>query len=493
MSPTFPELLRRDPLTFAKQMHFELYHSVLSDDPYLVLLLTSDVERIVQGDISRYVCNLPPGHGKTFVFSMTLPAWLLGHKPSARILIVSYGEDLATDSSRKVRAILQAPSYRKAFPETILATDQKAARDFATTAGGRVHARSIDGAITGVRCDYLIIDDPVQIRDSGNRPHLDWVNAQFDTVLVNRLNNPGTGTIVIVHHRLNQAEDLTGHVLKRPAWFHRALPLIASEDCDYCLKHGIWHRKEGELLRPDAYSQEYVAELRENTQAPGFGPLYQQRFDGPDVLQVQREDFVIQRFYAPPPVPYILSIDPNHKGEDGRSFGVIQCWGLMADDKYLLYDQWRGRAHRHAFADHLRSMKAKYRPRYILIEDNGPALDLQEQFETSGCPVILVNASGNKLTRLRRHLDLFRNHQVILRGGVPFMEVLMVEFENFPYGANDDQVDTATQFFDWIRSNSVPAIARPQTVMGALGNARHARKMLYWSAGRPRSCVFSRR
>ena len=102
------------------------------------------------------------------------------------------------------------------------------------------------------------------------------------------------------------------------------------------------------------------AELRENTEAPGFGPLYQQSFEGPDVLQI-REDFVIQPFYAPPAVPYILSIDPNHKGEDGRSFGVIQCWGLMADDKYLIYDQWRGRAHRYAFADRIRSMKANGR------------------------------------------------------------------------------------------------------------------------------------
>lgn len=69
----------------------------------------------------------------------------------------------------------------------------------------------------------------------------------------------------------------------------------------------------------------------------------------------------------------------------------------------------------------------------------------------------------------------------------------MVEFDNFPYCANDDQVDTDMPFFNWIRSNSVPAIERPQTVMGALGNARHARELLYWSAGRPRSCVFSRR
>ena len=65
MSPTFPEVLRRDLLTFAKQVHFELYQSLLSDDPYLALL-ARDVELIVRGNIGRYVCNLPPGHGKTF-------------------------------------------------------------------------------------------------------------------------------------------------------------------------------------------------------------------------------------------------------------------------------------------------------------------------------------------------------------------------------------------------------------------------------------------
>jgi hypothetical protein len=52
-------------------------------------------------------------------------------------------------------------------------------------------------------------------------------------------------------------------------------------------------------------------------------------------------------------------------------------------------------------------MKSDYRPVAILIEDNGPALDLQEQFNSQRCPVILQTPSGNKLARLRRHLDLF--------------------------------------------------------------------------------------
>lgn len=40
------------------------------------------------------------------------------------------------------------------------------------------------------------------------------------------------------------------------------LPLIAPEDREYRLKKGIWCRKKGEVLRPDAYSPEYVADLR---------------------------------------------------------------------------------------------------------------------------------------------------------------------------------------------------------------------------------------
>jgi hypothetical protein len=86
----------------------------------------------------------------------------------------------------------------------------------------------------------------------------------------------------------------------------------------------------------EAYSQQDIDELPENTGAPGFGLLYQQSFEGPDVLQVRREDFVIRTFYAPPAVPYVLSIDPNHKGELGQSYGVIQCWGVLPDDKFLL-------------------------------------------------------------------------------------------------------------------------------------------------------------
>ena len=185
------------------------------------------------------------------------------------------------------------------------------------------------------------------------------------------------------------------------------------------------------------------------------------------MIQVQREAFVVQRFYARPAVPYVLSIDPNYKGESGQSFSVIQCWGVLGDGRYLLYDQWRGRAGKSAFARQIRMMKANYRPCAILIEDNGPALELAEQFATPSCPVHLLTASGDKVARLRRNIDLFRDRKIILRADALYMGELMPEFEAFPYGLNDDQVDAATQFFDWIRSNPVTPITCPRQEMGA--------------------------
>jgi predicted phage terminase large subunit-like protein len=448
-------------------------------------------KRIVAGDMRKYICNLPPGFGKTFLMAVTLVAWILARNPSARILIVSYGEEPVLLISKKIRALLLTGWFQRAFPKTKLAKGQQAAADFATTAGGAVYARSINGAITGLRCDYLICDDMVQIRDGTNLQALEFVNDRFHADLVTRLNPPGT--IVIVAHRLNPM-DLTGYLLARHKDYkHRVLPLIATEDRKYRLKNGIWHRKEGHILRPNVFTSEDIADLREHTGLPGFAPLYQQRFEGLDVIQVQPDEFVIQSFYTRPAITYILSIDPNHKGSDGQSFSVVQVWGILQGRKYLLFDQWRGRAHKSTLAAHIRRMKSDYRCRVILIEDNGPALDLQEQFETSACPVILLTPRGDKVARLRRHLALFRNGQIVLRAGVPFIEELIAEFKAFPCGANDDQVDAATQFLDYIESNDPPPPSKNRHT-GSLGDPRRARATLYWNGGRPSGpYVFSRR
>ena len=45
------------------------------------------------------------------------PAWLLGELPDSNVLLTSYGADLATESSRKVRNMIQGERYKNVFGE----------------------------------------------------------------------------------------------------------------------------------------------------------------------------------------------------------------------------------------------------------------------------------------------------------------------------------------------------------------------------------------
>ena len=104
---------------------------------------------------------MPPRHGKTFMASICLSAWILAHDASAKILVLSYGQDLADKIAYAIRAILRSDWFREAF-DTRLAKDRAKVMDFVTTDGGGVRSLSIEGGVTGLGADFIIIDDPVE-------------------------------------------------------------------------------------------------------------------------------------------------------------------------------------------------------------------------------------------------------------------------------------------------------------------------------------------
>jgi hypothetical protein len=77
-------------------------------------------EMVMGGSRRRLVLNLPPRTLKSFITSISLPAWLLGRNPVARIICASYSEDLAHKFSRDTRALIETPFYKRVFPRTKL-------------------------------------------------------------------------------------------------------------------------------------------------------------------------------------------------------------------------------------------------------------------------------------------------------------------------------------------------------------------------------------
>ena len=122
--------------------------------------------------LGRLMIFMPPRYWKSQTASRKFPAWLLGDMPDARIILTSYGADLATKHSREVRDLIQSDRYQTIFGElasvgepVLLDPESRsaAAWEVAQHSGGMI-ASGVGGAITGFGANLFIIDDPLKSR-----------------------------------------------------------------------------------------------------------------------------------------------------------------------------------------------------------------------------------------------------------------------------------------------------------------------------------------
>jgi predicted phage terminase large subunit-like protein len=311
-----------------------------------------------------------------------------------------------------------------------------------------VRALSIQGGVTGLGADFIIIDDAVEIKDCDNGKRLERVNNLFDDEIQTRLDNPKKGCIVIIAHRISE-DDLPGHVLQKGGWQQLKLPLIATRSRTYDLGDGeSWEREKGELLRPDAFTQSDIQRLRCSKQ-PGFETLYQQNPGGGDRLRIKAEFF--PAFSARMPhSPVVLSIEPGQKGGPANSYSVIQVWARKGG-AHLLLDQWREQARYPEFRSQVWLFIRKYQPSAVLIEDTGQGPSLRSEIKPrNGMELVPITPLGDKVERLRRHRRAIRSGLVQLPEGAAWRAEFISEATQFPYGPFDDQMDALSQYLDWI-------------------------------------------
>ena len=436
----------------------------LGNDKYLKLL-AREPTRVAVGETKRLVVSMPPRHCKTFMGSICLPAWVLAHNPSAKIVILTYGQDLADKTAYAVRNILRSEWYQQAF-HTRLKKDRAKLMDFVTADGGGVRSLSIEGGVTGLGADYIIIDDPVEIKDCGNTKRLERVNDLFDDEIQTRLDHPKKGCIVVIAHRISE-DDLPGHVFQKGGWKRLKLPLIAPRSRKYELEGGdVWNRKKGELLRPDAFTKRDIERLRDSKQ-PGFETLQQQNPGGRDRLRIKAKYFPTFPLaeLQMRELPVVLSIDPGQKGGPTNSCSVIQAWAPK-DGAHLLLDQWREHATYSDFRSAARRFIRRYRPSVVLIEatGQGPAL-IQDTKPQNGMELVPITPSGDKIERLRKHRRTIRDGLVQLPQGAPWYDEFISEAMQFPYGPFDDQMDALSQYLNWIAAHPNPRKRPPLAII----------------------------
>ena len=131
-----------------------------------IYAIAHKLEQARRRKIKRLIITIPPRFLKTFTTSVAFPAYVLGHDPSTRIIVVSYGADLAIKISNEFRTIICHADYQRYFPLTLPSRIKNTEMEFSTTKNGGRLATTIDGSLTGRGADILIIDDPLKPADA---------------------------------------------------------------------------------------------------------------------------------------------------------------------------------------------------------------------------------------------------------------------------------------------------------------------------------------
>jgi hypothetical protein len=116
--------------------------------------------------MQRLVITVPPRYLKSISVAVAFPAWWLGKDPSIKIMVASYGAELAMTHARDFRTLVNSDWYKRLFasmrPDPLRDTADKL---LTTQRGGR-KAVSLGGAVTGFGADVIILDDLMKASDA---------------------------------------------------------------------------------------------------------------------------------------------------------------------------------------------------------------------------------------------------------------------------------------------------------------------------------------
>jgi predicted phage terminase large subunit-like protein len=414
-------------------------------------LMCWQAQKIFEGsEPPRCIFNLPPRSMKSFVFSVCLPAWLLGRNPSTRIICASYGEELAKKFSRECRALMQSALYRRLFPGTILSPQKSTEIEFETTKRGYRMATSVGGTLTGRGGEWLILDDVMKGEDSASDRVRTTVGDWFKYSARSRLDNPGQDKILVIMQRLHQ-EDLSG-VLIKSGWPCLKVPAIATEPCRYEIGADTFHDvKLGELMQPEILNKAALDEARQDIGPHAFSAQYLQE-PLPDEGDYLRAEY-FQRADGPDPSVHqkiVMSVDPAAKKGTNNDFTAIIVWSA-SDSAYHVLHAVKGRWNVTESVAQIVILAEKYKVRDIIIEDTSSGTGVLELVKQKHMPLQCVgrHPTESKLIRLLRQLGKIETGIIKLpkEGADDFLE----EIVNFPSARYDDYVDSMLLFLEWIR------------------------------------------
>src|SRR5215207_9086088 len=121
---------------------------------------------VAAGRCQRLLITVPPRSLKWLFASIALPAFVLGHDPTRKLICVSYAGELAVAHANSFRAIVNTRWYQDLFPGMRVDPRKDTETEVRTTSGGFRLTTTVGGSLTGRGGSIIIIDDPIKASDA---------------------------------------------------------------------------------------------------------------------------------------------------------------------------------------------------------------------------------------------------------------------------------------------------------------------------------------
>jgi predicted phage terminase large subunit-like protein len=451
------QVLRLDFTAFAHRV----FQTVSPGDQFLPNwhheAIAYELQRIETGANHRLIVNVPPRSLKSILISVAWVAWLLGHKPTMRIVTVSYSGELAGKLARDCRRVMESSWYVRLFPASRL-SKRTAEHDFETVRGGGRFSTSVDGTLTGRGGDLVLIDDPMKSGDAHSEAARKRVIDFFSGTATSRLNDRKRGGIVIVMQRLHE-EDLSGHLLATGGWKHLCLPAIALEDQRLQLgANRFYERIAGVPLQP---KREDTASLLRQKREMGSAEFSAQYLQEP----IPASGVIFKR-------SWLKYYDFEPKAQEGDR--IVQSWDTASKDGVLndfsvcvtarvrrntiyVLDVYRAKLRFPRLKAKTIELARLHKAKVLLIEDAASGAQLLQVLRDeapAGVPTpIARKPTADKQTRAVGQTHRVEAGDLLLPKEAPWLSGFLKELLGFPNTRFVDQVDALVHLMAWSRSS----------------------------------------
>ncbi len=422
-------------------------------------------QRLCRQDGARAVINVPPRSLKSIVVSVALPLWDLGHNPSKEVIVATYNNDLSQELGRMCQAVTQTPWYQRTFPRMRVNPRANTATEILTTRNGGRRGVSVGGTVTGFGADLVIIDDISKAGDVFSEVERQRRKDFYDQSLHTRLNNPRTGKVIAIQQRLHE-DDICGHLLSKGVFEHLVMPAIAEDDETWPLYFNrAWSRLRGEALCPERLNVNELRNLALQMNPYDYATQYQQTCTARGGNQIRWDD--ILTYDEVPSRPMFMRVvqswDTAVTANQDSDYCVCTTWGYSVDKKWYLLDVYRARHEFSQLESAAIELKERWNPDAIVIELQGAGLPLcsklRQRFYQGRPPrdgfrpfISPFNPKFDKEERFHLHKYKLEEQDFLFPVRAPWLSDFRHEFQTFPAGKYDDQVDSVIQFLAWLET-----------------------------------------